>query len=786
MRENISQAETQSPTPPPQKTAPPLAGLKREQFVQSFDVIADSAPEIDGGVKAIAFYQSQFHPIPENDTWLGKEFPYWTSVFNAQPQFAGHHQPHLPGELGSYDLRLNELREQQARLAREYGLHGFCYHYHWFQGRGILERRLDMMLDSGSPDFPFCICWAHENLSRTWDGLEADVQLRQEHTEASDLAFIQDVLPILKDARYIRINGAPLLLVYRVSLLPAPARTSAQWRQACREAGLETIHLCAVETAGTPEPQTIGFDSSVQFPPHNLQARRSEGTVDDLNPHFTGQIHDYGWTVADEMTAPPAPYRRFRGVMPSWDNTPRRGPAATIYANSSPEAYELWLKSVVDATKSNLPPGERFLFINAWNGWAEGAYLEPDQRLGRAYLEATRRALTRTSSWETLVEYARSHQGMSGAVLADWVSDVEAILRSQQQSLRCLPYLQQARNVTSPNGQAPADTGAEEQASDMTKVVERALDRTVVKGNWYGKQLPKPLVSVVVPCYNHEQFVEAAIRSISAQDYPRVEIIFIDDASEDGSLEVARQTLERPEIGSRLEAVQVVLNDVNLGPARTINKGMALASGEYLAILNSDDLFGPTRLSRIIAEMQSERTGFGFSRVVPIDQRGDPMPLDALPTALNAIRSQDLLLTSFPAVSFGFFSENVAISTGNFVFTRKIWETVGPFRDLDYVHDFDFALAAILECEPVYVPEDLYFYRIHGTNSFASLAHVAEVEGLIMVRRLVARIRANKVKNPRAPTRRNWPGFIDSFRDRLGILHQIYPDGPSPILPRKA
>ncbi|MEI7862784.1 MAG: glycosyltransferase [Planctomycetota bacterium] len=298
--------------------------------------------------------------------------------------------------------------------------------------------------------------------------------------------------------------------------------------------------------------------------------------------------------------------------------------------------------------------------------------------------------------------------------------------------------------------------------------------------------MPKPLVSVVVPCYNHEQFVEAAIRSISAQDYPRVEIIFIDDFSKDRSLEVARQTLEQPEIGSRLEAVQIVLNDENLGAARTINKGMALASGEYLAILNSDDLFGPTRLSRVIAEMQSAQTGFGFSRVVPIDQRGAPMPLEALPAALNPIRNQDLLLTAFPAVSFGFFVENVAISTGNFVFTRKIWETVGPFRDLAYLHDFDFALAAILECEPVYVPEDLYFYRLHGTNSFAFLAHAAEVESVIMVRRLAARIRANKVKNPRAPTRRNWPGLIDMFRDRLGILPQIYPDGPSPRVPREA
>ncbi|MEI7861521.1 MAG: glycoside hydrolase family 99-like domain-containing protein, partial [Planctomycetota bacterium] len=364
--------------------------------MQSFAVAEDSTPEIDGDVKAIAFYLPQFHPIPENDAWWGKGFTEWTNVTKAQPQFAGHHQPQLPGELGFYDLRLSDIRDQQAQLAREYGLHGFCYYYYWFSGRRILERPLRMMLDAGTPDFPFCICWANENWTRTWDGLEADVLLHQEHTPASDLAFIKDVLPILKDPRYIRVNGAPLLLVYRVSLLPTPARTSALWRQACREAGLETIHLCAVETAGTPEPPTIGFDSTAQFPPHNLQTRRSESTVADLNPLFTGQIHNYEWTVAEEMTAPPESYRRFRGVMPSWDNTARRGPASNIFVNSSPEAYEVWLKSVVDATKRDLPPSERLLFINAWNEWAEGAHLEPDQKFGRRYLEATRRALTRT------------------------------------------------------------------------------------------------------------------------------------------------------------------------------------------------------------------------------------------------------------------------------------------------------------------------------------------------------------------------------------------------------
>ena len=414
-----------------------------KQVASPAAVQQDTPHAVDGDVKAIAFYLPQFHPVSENDAWWGKGFTEWTNVTRASPQFAGHHQPQLPGELGFYDLRLDEVREQQARLAREHGLHGFCYYYYWFNGRRILEKPLQRMLYAGTPDFPFCICWANENWTRRWDGLDNEVLLKQEHTEASDLAFIQDVLPILNDPRYIRVRGAPLLLVYRVDLLPDPLRTSAVWRQVCKEAGLGAIHLCAVETAGNIDPYAVGFDSAAQFPPHRLQIRRADDAVGTLSPDFTGEIYDYEWSVVEEINAPPASYPRFRGVMTSWDNTARRGTASHIFVNADPQTYEVWLRGVVDATRRDLPAGERFLFINAWNEWAEGAHLEPDQKFGRAYLEATHRALTGTSNWQTLVDYARSREELSGAVLANWLKDVEAILYSRELSLRHLRTLQQ-------------------------------------------------------------------------------------------------------------------------------------------------------------------------------------------------------------------------------------------------------------------------------------------------------------------------------------------------------
>jgi hypothetical protein len=352
-------------------------------------------------IKLIAYYLPQFHPIAENDEWWGKGFTEWTNVSKAKSLFEGHYQPRQPRELGYYDLRLAEIRKQQAELAKKYGIYGFCYYYYWFAGRRILERPLQEILESQEPDFPFCICWANESWSRRWDGSENEVLIQQKHDEETDAAFIEDVIPILKDKRYIKIDNAPILIVYRINMFPNPIKTADIWRKACQKAGIEKIHLVAVETHGCGDPRSFGFDAACEFPPHKLQASLINKNIQDLPPNFTGKIYDYEEAVFNSLRQPTESYEKYHGVMTSWDNTPRRGPAGNIFHGATPDKFETWFNGIAEKTVAELPIDRRLVFVNAWNEWAESAHLEPDQKWGTQYLESVRRVITKKSSWQS-------------------------------------------------------------------------------------------------------------------------------------------------------------------------------------------------------------------------------------------------------------------------------------------------------------------------------------------------------------------------------------------------
>lgn len=346
--------------------------------------------------KLIAFHLPQFHPIPENDAWWGKGFTEWTNVTRARPLYPGHHQPQLPADLGFYDLRLPEARQAQADLAREYGIHGFCYYHYWFNGKRLLERPVAEILSSGEPDFPFCLCWANENWTRRWDGAEQEVLIAQNYNDEDDLQHIRALIPMFKDPRYIRIDGKPLFLIYRAKHLPNPKRTLQIWRAEARRAGLGELFLCRVENFFNErdDPHALGFDASVDFQPDWMAIRGDVPSQVLENGHY---VVDYRDVVESELARPPVSHLRFPGVTPGWDNSARRKKNAFIIDNSTPEAYEYWLAETLKTLRDR-PASQQILFINAWNEWAEGNHLEPDQKSGRAYLEATRRALQRSEA----------------------------------------------------------------------------------------------------------------------------------------------------------------------------------------------------------------------------------------------------------------------------------------------------------------------------------------------------------------------------------------------------
>lgn len=356
--------------------------------------------------RLIAFYLPQFHPIPENDAWWGRGFTEWSNTSTVQPRFRGHYQPHLPADLGFYDLRLPEVRAAQADLARQYGIYGFCYYHYWFHGRRLLERPFSEVLATGQPDFPFCLCWANESWNRAWDGSDSEPLIQQTYSAADDLSHIRSLIPAFLDRRYVRVNGRPLYLVWRASQLPDPITTTDRWRNEAAKAGLELL-LCRVEShdRGGDPPGDIGFDLSLRFHPggslmEKLIRKNETSLRARLRAYFPDNnsdiVYDYAGYAQMAMAEPRSGYPLLESVFPSWDNSARRRRRARIFVNSTPELYQVWLRETIKRS-TTFADGSRLAFIVAWNEWAEGNHLEPCQRWGHSYLRATRQALMETA-----------------------------------------------------------------------------------------------------------------------------------------------------------------------------------------------------------------------------------------------------------------------------------------------------------------------------------------------------------------------------------------------------
>lgn len=340
--------------------------------------------------RLIAYYLPQFHPTPENDLWWGKGFTEWTNVTKAKPLFHDHYQPHLPTDFGFYDLRVRETRRDQIRTAKQYGIDGFCYHYYWFSGKRILHEPVNDMLADPESDMPFCFCWANENWTRRWDAADHEVLIAQQYKPDDDLNFIKDLVPAFRDPRYIRVDGRPFLIVYRPQHLPDAAKSARIWREYCRDIGIGEIHLCSALTHNNFDYKQFGFDSGVEFPPHNLQF----GCINEevmFYDKFKGYVFQFAAIAQAYLDRKYEGGHVFKTVFPSWDNTARTNNRALVVLNGTPENYEHWLGAAIDHPNTSTA-SDPLVFINAWNEWAEGCHLEPDRKYGHGFLEATLRA----------------------------------------------------------------------------------------------------------------------------------------------------------------------------------------------------------------------------------------------------------------------------------------------------------------------------------------------------------------------------------------------------------
>lgn len=352
--------------------------------------------------RLIAFHLPQFHPITENDEWWGTGFTEWRNVVAAKQLFRGHDHPRIPTDLGFYDLRLPEARAAQASLAKKYGIYGFCYWHYWFHGRRLLERPVNEILRSGEPDFPFCLAWANESWSRSWLGDDKQILIHQDYSHEDDVNHATWLAEAFSDSRYIRVDGRPLFLIYRPTSLPNPQRTTDTIRDVVTKLGLANPYLVGIN-AHSPylDMRTLGFDMTEDHEPQ-LGALPGVFSKPKLRRRLTNKFsrtigrptHIFTYDEARRLMNSMKPeYPFLPCFFVGWDNTARRGKEAIIILDPSAKRLCNDLRKVIEKT-ADKPVEEQLIFINAWNEWAEGMYLEPDQTFGRGRLEMIKESLT--------------------------------------------------------------------------------------------------------------------------------------------------------------------------------------------------------------------------------------------------------------------------------------------------------------------------------------------------------------------------------------------------------
>lgn len=379
--------------------------------------------------RIIALYLPQFHPIPENDKWWGKGFTEWTNVAKAKPLFKGHYQPRIPADLGFYDLRLPEVREQQAQLAHEAGIEGFCYYHYWFgNGKQLLERPFNEVVISGKPDLSFCLCWANHTWSnKTWQRNSAiqknSILAEQTYPgKEDDIAHFISLLPAFKDSRYMKVDGKLLFVIYNSYDFKNVSDFIKTWRQLATEYNLPGFFFVGMTSSTlsfkpnndgnrqrilpnlTSSAEIYNFILSLGFDAVNSFGKRRgemlyEGKIRNLTKvalrHIgipSGKIrYDYARTVKNFFAPEDSWENVFPTIMPQWDRTPRVASYDGVYVNATPERFERHIRQAIELIREKSDE-HQILFLKSWNEWGEGNYVEPDLKYGHGFLDAIRNA----------------------------------------------------------------------------------------------------------------------------------------------------------------------------------------------------------------------------------------------------------------------------------------------------------------------------------------------------------------------------------------------------------
>lgn len=352
-------------------------------------------------IKPVAFYLPQFHTFKENNEWWGEGFTEWTNTRKATPKYEGHYQPREPhDDFGYYTLDNKEMLQKQAKLAKEHGIYGFCFYYYWFSGKRLMEKPLDIFLANKDIDINFCLCWANENWTRTWDGLEKNVLIKQDYTEEDDINFIKDLKKYIDDERYIKVDNKPVIIVYNPKAIPDCKKTFAAWRKTAKETGIGEIliWICQTHDINATKLNIINdVDGEIEFPPHkpNIAAVDlnklyfENGCKPSALYYYESIINSYLMRNRDKSNTLPV----YKTVTLAWDNSARRNIGWVNLIYYSLESFYGWVNDTVRYTEKAHKKDKQFMFINAWNEWAEGTYLEPDKKTGYANINTFSRAL---------------------------------------------------------------------------------------------------------------------------------------------------------------------------------------------------------------------------------------------------------------------------------------------------------------------------------------------------------------------------------------------------------